>query len=199
MLPKLTKKRSVGFQTTEPEPAFVIARRNVLQDLKGISRIHVSIVGKGSKQCYKVEVFADSSHCRMPTNTTSTTSSAASCEIPTNQDGFRSEVPIASVDRELCDCIGLRDKVYNNMFLAHSVQYCKFCSEVLNEVVNEVDPGGVFFTLFGEDQVVRKLKKFIDDLVFRTVQNAASDSWGCCSAQTLVPETLHNFLFTETA
>ncbi|KAG1693407.1 hypothetical protein DVH05_023492 [Phytophthora capsici] len=198
MLPKLAKKRSVGFQTTEPEPAFVTARRNALQDLKGIDRIYISSVGKGSKQRYKVKVFTDSSRCRMTTNTISTTSSVDNCEVPTNQGECHSATPITSIDRELCEFVGLRDKVYNNMFLAHSVQYCDFCSEVLDVVVNGVDPGGVFFTLFGEDRVVRKLTKFIEDLVFRTVQCAASETRGCCSAQTLVPETVHAFLFTET-
>ncbi|KAG2789384.1 hypothetical protein PC116_g29319 [Phytophthora cactorum] len=193
MLPKLTKKRSVTFQTVEVEPAFVTAKRNALQDLKSVERIRISYSGKGNKMRYAVEVFTNSSNCRMAANTTSTISSASSTEGLTSQ--YESH-PTVRIEREQDEFVDLRDKVYNSMLLAHSMQYCKFCSEVLDEVMNGVDPGGVFFTLFGENRVVRKLTKFTEDLLARTAQSAHTDSQGCCSAQMLVPRAVHDFLST---
>ncbi|ETI33194.1 hypothetical protein L917_19301 [Phytophthora nicotianae] len=195
MLPTLNKKRTVTFHSTEVEPAFVTARRIALQDLNSVERICISRSGNGNKMRYAVEVSTGSSNCRMTANTISTISSASSTE------GLESYLlsPTVKVERELDEFIELRDKVYNSMFLAHNAQYCKFCSKVLDVVANGVDPGGVFFTLFGENRVVRQLKKFTEDLLERIVQNAHNDAQGCCSAQILVPQALHAFLFTPNA
>ncbi|EGZ30092.1 hypothetical protein PHYSODRAFT_294990 [Phytophthora sojae] len=193
MLPKLTQKRGVKFVPTEIEPAFVTARRNALLELKSIDAIRISCFGKGSS--YTIEVFADSPHSRLTTNTTSTTSSA-STDAPTTQDGACSRRPTVRIESDLGEFVDLRDKVYNSMFEAHYKGYCKFCLRVLGVVVEGVDPGGVFFTLFGQDRVVRKLTKFMEDLLARTVGHASANTQGCCSAQILVPQIVHAFLFT---
>lgn len=104
--------------------------------------------------------------------------------------------PTVRIESDLGEFVDLRDKVYNSMFEAHYKGYCKFCLRVLGVVVEGVDPGGVFFTLFGQDRVVRKLTKFMEDLLARTVGHASANTQGCCSAQILVPQIVHAFLFT---
>ncbi|EGZ29683.1 hypothetical protein PHYSODRAFT_471460 [Phytophthora sojae] len=155
MLPKLSKARSVKFQTAEPEPAFITARRNALQDLTNINAIHVScaVCGWGS--------------------------------------------PSVRIERELEEFIDLRDHLYNIMFAAHYRQYYKFCLGVLDSVISGVDPGGFFFTLFGEERAARKLTKFVEDLVEPTLQHACANTHNCCAAQIWVPQSIHAFLFTD--
>ncbi|OWZ10586.1 hypothetical protein PHMEG_00016549 [Phytophthora megakarya] len=185
MLPKLSEKRSVKFQAADVEPAFVSARRNALQQLKMVTGIRVSCIGKGR---YAVEVFTDSSA------SSNSLGNALTC-----QDEFRSQQPALRTERELFEFIDLRDKVYNSVYSAHTTQYCRYCSGILEAVVNGVDPGGVFFTVFGEGRATRKLTQFMQDLQMRTVQHVDGNVRGCCSAQMLVPELVHGFLFKSRA
>ncbi|KAJ8531767.1 hypothetical protein ON010_g14194 [Phytophthora cinnamomi] len=188
----------VKFVSTQLEPAFVTARRNALLELRSVDAIRISRSGQDAKVRYKIDIFADSSHTRVTTNSCSTASSSSATSAPTIQDETHSHGSTLRIERDLVEFVDLRDKVYNCMFQAHYKRYCKFCLEVLDAVVNGVDPGGVFFTLFGEERVVRKLTKFMEDLLARTVQHACVDTQGCCSAQTLVPQIVHAFLFTAT-
>jgi hypothetical protein len=193
MLPRLSKKRVV-FQEAEPEPAFISARRNALQDLKSIDSIRISASGRGSAR-YVVEVLTDSLLCRTTTSTESSRSSASRtpsevCESP---DESSSSVRI---ERKLEDFVDLRDKLYKVMFSAHHRQYCKFCLHVMDAVITGVDPDGFFFTLLGQERTVCKLTRFTEELLAPTIQHACASTQGCCSAQTLVPRSLHAFLFT---
>ncbi|KAE9120112.1 hypothetical protein PF010_g7619 [Phytophthora fragariae] len=196
MLPKLSKARSVMFQTAEPESAFITARRNALLDLKNVSGIRISCA---PQRRYVVEVFTDSLHCRTTTNTSSTTSNASNAcnEVSPIPNDLHSQSPTVRVERGLDEFIDLRDNLYKIMFSAHHRQYCKFCRGVLDSVISGVDPGGFFFTLFGEERTARKLTKFVEDLVAPTLQHACANTQNCCSAQIWVPQAIHTFLFTE--
>ncbi|KAG6617123.1 uncharacterized protein IUM83_04854 [Phytophthora cinnamomi] len=197
MLPKLSKARSVKFQTAQSEPAYVPARRTALADLKNVNAVRVSCAPEGR---FVVEVFTDSLQCRTTANTCSTTSNPSiSCnEVCPVPDGLRSQRPTVRIERWLDEFVDLRDNLYNLMFAAHYRQYCKFCLGVLDSVISGVDPGGFFFTLFGEERAARKLTKFAADLVAPTVQHACTNTQNCCSAQIWVPQAIHAFLFTET-
>lgn len=199
MLPKLTEKRSVKFVPIEIEPVFVTARRNALRELDGVDAIRISRSGKDNKLRYTIDIFADSLHSRVAPNSNSTTStSSSSTGAPTTQEETRSLGPTMRVERDLGEFVDLRDQVYNSVFQAHYKRYCKFCLGVLDAVVDGVDPGGVFFTLFGEKRVARKLTKFTENLLASAVGHSCADTQSCCSAQNLVPQIVHAFLFTPT-
>ncbi|KAG7387789.1 hypothetical protein PHYPSEUDO_013688 [Phytophthora pseudosyringae] len=160
MLSKLPKKRSVMFLETQPEPAYISARRNAILELKSVSVICMSSPGRGSKTRYVVEVFTDSLQCRATSNTNSTTSnnSRGSAEVSGNRTESRMQSPNVRIERELEEFVDVRDKLY------------KFCLNILDPVISGVDPGGIFFTLLGKQRTLRKVTRFLEESLAPTAQ-----------------------------
>ncbi|KAG3113417.1 hypothetical protein PI125_g7329 [Phytophthora idaei] len=187
MLPPLSDKLCSNLQLLVPvtiTPSIVSARRNALLELKKVNAAQVRCVGKGKKDWFVVEVFADSA-----------SSDPASVYNEVVQDDARLRRPTVRIERTLLEFVDLRNKVYNIVHDAHRAEPCEFCAGFMDQVVFGANPDGFLVGLLGGKRLARTLEKFVDEVLSLTVHHTAIDARGCCSGQTAVPQIVHAFLF----
>jgi hypothetical protein len=186
MLPTLSDKLGSNLQQLLPvkiAPSITSARRNALLELKKVDAVNVHCADK--KDCFVVEVLANSSSV-----------SSGLATIEEIQDDPRPRRPAVRVERTLREFVELRNRVYDIVHGAHSLQPCEFCAGFLDQVVFGANPDGFLVGLLGGKRLARTLSKFVQELLALTVQHTCTDARGCCSGQTSVPQVVHAFLFT---
>ncbi|KAL3672232.1 hypothetical protein V7S43_002894 [Phytophthora oleae] len=183
MLPNLSNKCKLQLLIpVSIEPAWLSARRQALLELKTIVDVRVfSRSGKGSKALYTVEVFRNS----------------VENESPTSVDtGGRPLKAAVRTEKTLGEFGLLRGDIYDTAWAAHNDAHCEFCAELVElYVLGSADPEALTLRLLGEERVLRKLTKLLNDLLTLTVRNSSVDGRNVCSGQAHIPQMLYNFLF----